>query len=73
MSVPDDQSLRTFDLTKLPMVSVVTATLCFFRTCSADTEDELMAKVAEHVRKKHKVAVTTDTIGNFVRSKVRKD
>jgi len=33
----------------------------------------LMSKVADHVRKKHKVAVTTDTIGNFVRSKVRKD
>ncbi|MDQ6798886.1 MAG: hypothetical protein M3011_12885 [Actinomycetota bacterium] len=32
-----------------------------------------MGKVAEHVRRKHKVAVTTDTIGNFVRSKVRKD
>ncbi len=32
-----------------------------------------MSKVADHVRKKHKVAVTTDTIGNFVRSKVRKD
>ncbi len=30
-----NQSLRTFDLTKLPMVSVVTATLCFLRTCSA--------------------------------------
>jgi predicted small metal-binding protein len=32
-----------------------------------------MAKVAEHVRRKHKVAVTTDTIANFVRSKVRRD
>jgi predicted small metal-binding protein len=27
--------------------------------------------VSEHVRKKHKVATTTDTIANYVRGKVR--
>ncbi len=30
-----------------------------------------MAKVADHVRKKHNVQTTTDTIANFVRGKVR--
>ena len=30
-----------------------------------------MAKVAEHVRKKHNVEVTTGTIAAFVKSKVR--
>lgn len=30
-----------------------------------------MAKVSEHVRKKHNVKVTTDTIANFVRANVR--
>ena len=30
-----------------------------------------MAKVAEHVRKVHKVRTTTDTIAGFVRSRVR--
>ncbi len=30
-----------------------------------------MAKVAEHVKKKHAVAVTTDTIASFVKTKVR--
>jgi predicted small metal-binding protein len=30
-----------------------------------------MAKVADHVRKKHKVQIPTDTIVNFVRSKAR--
>lgn len=30
-----------------------------------------MAQVAEHVKKKHNVAVTTDTIANFVKNKVR--
>ncbi len=37
---------------------------------SAATEEELMAKVSEHVRKVHK-ARTTDTIARFVRSKLR--
>jgi predicted small metal-binding protein len=31
----------------------------------------LKAKVAEHVRKKHKVEQTTDTIWNFAKQKVR--
>jgi len=31
----------------------------------------LIAKVAEHVKKKHKVATPTDTIVNFVKTKVR--
>ena len=31
-----------------------------------------MAKVSDHVRKKHQVKTTTDTIANFVRLKVRK-
>ncbi len=30
-----------------------------------------MAKVSDHVKKKHKVQTTTDTIANFVRGKVR--
>jgi len=30
-----------------------------------------MAKVVEHVRRKHNVQVTTDTIGNYVRSKAQ--
>ena len=30
-----------------------------------------MAKVAEHVRKAHKVRTTTDTLAAFVRSKLR--
>ena len=30
-----------------------------------------MAKVVEHVRRKHNVPVTTDTIANYVRGKVR--
>lgn len=30
-----------------------------------------MGKVAEHVRKKHAVNTTTDTIGNYVKQKVR--
>jgi predicted small metal-binding protein len=38
---------------------------------SAATEEELMAKVSEHVRKVHKVRTTTDTIANFVRLKMR--
>lgn len=30
-----------------------------------------MRKVSDHVRKKHNVQVTTDTIANYVRSKAR--
>jgi predicted small metal-binding protein len=30
-----------------------------------------MDKVAEHVKKKHAVNTTTDTIANYVRQKVR--
>ena len=30
-----------------------------------------MAKISEHVRKKHNVQTTTDTIANFVRLKLR--
>ncbi len=30
-----------------------------------------MAKVAYHVKKKHKVETTTDTIANYVKTKVR--
>ncbi len=30
-----------------------------------------MAKVADHVKRKHNVQVTTDTIWNFVRQKAR--
>jgi predicted small metal-binding protein len=38
---------------------------------SAATEEELMAKVSEHVRKVHNVRTTTDTIASFVRSKLK--
>ncbi|MBW3556804.1 MAG: hypothetical protein KY454_07695 [Actinobacteria bacterium] len=31
----------------------------------------MKAKVADHVRRRHNVQVTTDTIWNFVRQKVR--
>ncbi len=31
-----------------------------------------MAKVADHVKKVHAVPVTTDTIGNYVRQKIRR-
>ncbi len=31
-----------------------------------------MAKVADHVKNKHAVATTTDTIANYVKQKVRK-
>jgi len=31
----------------------------------------LIAKVADHVKKKHRVATSTDTIVNFVKTKVR--
>ncbi len=38
---------------------------------SGATEEELMAKVADHVKKKHNVQVTTGTIAAYVRGKVR--
>jgi predicted small metal-binding protein len=31
-----------------------------------------MAKVAQHVKKKHAVNTTTDTIANYVKEKIRK-
>ena len=30
-----------------------------------------MAKVGDHVRKVHKVQTTTDTIANFIKTKIR--
>ncbi len=38
---------------------------------SAVTEEELMAKVSEHVRKVHWVRTTTDTIAGYVRSRLK--
>lgn len=35
------------------------------------TEDEVLAKVAEHARKVHKVKNPTDTIMNYLRSTLR--
>ena len=35
---------------------------------SADTEDELIAMVTEHVKRKHNVQVMTSTMANWVRS-----
>ena len=35
------------------------------------TEEEVLAKVAEHARKKHKVATGTDTIMNYLKSTLR--
>lgn len=37
----------------------------------AGSEDELKAKLADHVKKVHNVPVTTDTIWNFVRGQVK--
>ena len=37
----------------------------------AGREDALIAKVADHVKAKHRVAMPTDTIVNFVKTKVR--
>ena len=37
----------------------------------AGSEDELIAKVADHVRSKHAVHTPTETIVSFVRSNVR--
>jgi predicted small metal-binding protein len=38
---------------------------------SAATEEELMAKVSEHVRKVHKVRTTTETLAGYVRARMR--
>lgn len=38
----------------------------------ANSEDELMAKVTEHVKQKHNVETTTGTIAAFVETKIRK-
>lgn len=38
---------------------------------AAPTEDELMAKVAEHARKKHGVQETTDTLAAFLRKGIK--
>jgi predicted small metal-binding protein len=35
------------------------------------TEEEVLGKVAEHARKKHKVQSGTDTIMNYLRSTLR--
>ena len=35
---------------------------------SANTEEELIAKVSEHVKKKHNVQMMTSTIANWVRA-----
>jgi len=35
---------------------------------SANTEDELIAKVTEHVKRKHYVQVMASTMANWVRS-----
>lgn len=40
-------------------------------TASAATEEDLKAKVGEHARKKHKVAVLTDTIYSYIRDTAR--
>lgn len=37
----------------------------------AGSEEELKAKVADHVAKAHNVPVTTDTIWNFVRGQIK--
>ena len=38
----------------------------------AGSEEELKAKVADHARKKHNVAVMTDTIYNYIRDTARR-
>jgi predicted small metal-binding protein len=35
------------------------------------TEEEVLAKVAEHAKTKHKVATGTDTIMNYLKSTLR--
>ncbi len=38
----------------------------------AATEDELVAKMAEHVKKVHDVKTVTDTIVNFAKLEIRR-
>ena len=38
----------------------------------ADTEEALMAQVADHVQKVHDVETVSDTIVNFAKTKVRR-
>jgi predicted small metal-binding protein len=38
---------------------------------AADSEEELMSRLAEDVRTKHKVANVSDTIANFARQNIR--
>ncbi|MGH9186545.1 MAG: DUF1059 domain-containing protein [Acidimicrobiales bacterium] len=38
---------------------------------SAGTEAELLAQIDQHVREKHAVKKTTDTIANYVKQKIR--
>ena len=40
-------------------------------TARGATEDEVLAKVAEHARRKHKVKEPTGTIMNYLRSTLR--
>ena len=39
---------------------------------TAGSEDELMNRLAEHVRSKHKVAAASDTIASFARANIRR-
>ncbi len=41
-------------------------------TGRGETQDELMAKVADHVQKVHEVKAVSDTIANFAKTKVRR-
>jgi len=41
-------------------------------TARAATEDELMAKVGEHARKKHGVPAMTGTIASYLRDKAKR-
>lgn len=38
---------------------------------SANSEEELLAKVREHAEQKHKVGGVTDTIVNYARASIR--
>ncbi len=37
----------------------------------ASSQEELLAKVAEHAQKKHKVGTVSDTIVNYARATIR--
>jgi predicted small metal-binding protein len=43
---------------------------CNYKVRGAN-EEEVLAKVAEHARKKHKVATATDTIVSYLRATLR--